>query len=102
MRVQNIDIIYASSDDRVIAFRRSAGSDDLLVVASLNNHSFDSYNIQTDAGRLPDGSWQELFNSNSSLYGGDNNGNGGESLPVSNGLIQMTIPANSVLVFVKV
>jgi len=56
-RSQEIDIIHALGSNRVIAFTRSAGSDKLLLVASLRNQPFlDGYVIQTDPSRLPDGS----------------------------------------------
>ena len=84
----------------VIAFTRSAGSDRLLVVASLQNQPFlDGYVIQTDTSRLPDGLWREAFNSDASIYGGNNIGNFGADVPAMNGRIQCRIPANGFLVF---
>ena len=75
-RSQEIDIIHALGENRLIAFTRSAGADYLLVVASLRNQPFlDGYIIQTDASRLPDGSWREVFNSDAANYGGNNIGN---------------------------
>jgi 1,4-alpha-glucan branching enzyme len=100
-RGRSIDIIHVNDDGRVIAFRRSAGSDELLVVASLNNRVFDTYVIQTDAGRLPDGQWRELFNSDAAIYGGNNVGNLGADLPAGGGRLQLRIPANAVLILQK-
>ena len=74
-----------NGDGRVIAFRRSDGSDEVLVVASLNNRVFDEYVIQTDQSRLPDGEWRELFNGDAARYGGDGAGNFGADLPAGNG-----------------
>ena len=99
-RSQDIDIIHVLGGNRVIAFTRSAGSDRLLIVASLRNQPFlDGYVIQTDASRLPDGLWREAFNSDASIYGGNNIGNFGADVPAMNGRIQCRIPANGFLVF---
>jgi hypothetical protein len=59
---------------------------------------FDAYVIQTDAGRLPDGQWRELFNSDAAMCGGANVGNLGADLPAGGGRIQLRIPANAVLI----
>jgi 1,4-alpha-glucan branching enzyme len=99
VRAQNIDIVHINVDGRVIAFRRSAGSDELLIVASLNNRLFDRYLLQSDPGRLPAGMWKEFFNSDAALYGGNNVGNLGAELPATDGRIQVRIPANGFVVF---
>ncbi len=98
LRSRQIDIIHALGDNRVIAFIRQSGTDRILIIASLRNEPFaDGYVIQTDAARIPNGAWRELFNSDSSLYGGTDFGNfGGDSLS-SNGRIDLRIPANGVL-----
>jgi len=102
VRVQNIDIIHVNGNGRMIAFRRSAGVDELLIVASLNNNPFlDGYVVQTEPSRLPDGNWREVFNSDASLYGGNNVGNFGAEVPVTNGRIQVRLPANGFVVFQK-
>ena len=100
-RARNIDIIHVNGDGRVIAFRRSDGSDELLVVASLNNRTFDEYVIQTDQGRLPDGEWRELFNSDADIYGGDGAGNFGADLPAGNGRLRLRVPANAIVILQK-
>jgi len=97
-RVRGIDIIHVDGVGRVIAFRRSSGTDDLLVVASFNNRVLDGYVIGSDAGRLPDGSWQEILNSDAAIYGGGNVGNLGAGLPAAAGQIQVRIPACGLLV----
>jgi 1,4-alpha-glucan branching enzyme len=97
---RQIDILHAHNPNRVIAFTRRAGGNDLLIVASLNNSAFDnSYSLETDPERLPAGSWREIFNSDAALYGGNNIGNAGAALPCQNGRIDIVIPANGVLVF---
>lgn len=101
VRVQSIDIVHVNGDGRVIAFRRSAGSDELLIVASLNNRAFDQYVIGTDPWRLPDGAWRELFNSDAEIYGGSNTGNAGGDLPAIAGRIHVRVPANALVVLQK-
>ena len=102
VRVQGIDIVHVNDDARTLAFRRSAGSDELLIVASLNNQVLEAYAIQTEAWRLPDGAWSELFNSDAAIYGGNNIGNFGASLYAAGGRIQVRIPANGFLVFARI
>jgi len=82
----------------VIAFRRATGSDELLLIASFNNRVLEQYVVQTDAWRLPDGAWRELFNSDAAIYGGANVGNLGADLPAIGGRIPLRIPANGLLV----
>jgi 1,4-alpha-glucan branching enzyme len=98
-RSQEIDIIHVLGGNRVIAFTRFAGNDKLLVVACLRNEPFsDAYVIQTDASRLADGLWREVFNSDASIYGGNDIGNFGADIPATNGRLQCRIPANGFLV----
>lgn len=102
-RSPEIDIIHAIGANRVIAFTRSAGTDELLVVASLRNEAFmDGYVLQIDPSRLPNGSWREVFNSDASLYGGHDIGNFGADVPASGGRLQIRIPQNGLLVFQKI
>jgi 1,4-alpha-glucan branching enzyme len=99
-RSHEIDILHALGSNRVIAFTRSAGSDRLLVVASLRDQPFlDGYVVQTDPARLPDGRWRERFNSDASIYGGNDIGNFGADVPAANGRLQTRIPANGFIVF---
>jgi 1,4-alpha-glucan branching enzyme len=100
VRSHHIDIVHVADDNRVIAFTRRQGSNELLIVASLNNQPFaNRYVIQTDPHRLPDGAWRETFNSDGAIYGGGNVGNRGMAMPASHGRIEVRIPANGFLVF---
>ena len=47
----------------------------MMVVASLNNAAFGA-GYQIRDSRIADGRWREVFNSDSSHYGGSNLGNG--------------------------
>jgi 1,4-alpha-glucan branching enzyme len=103
IRSRHIDIIHVLGSTRVIAFTRRSGNDELLVIASLNNAPFlDGYSItQPDTSRLPDGTWREVFNSDAGIYGGNNVGNFGAGVPVSNGHIRVRLPTNGFLIFYK-
>jgi 1,4-alpha-glucan branching enzyme len=102
-RSRAIDVIYRHNDNRVIAFTRSASTQRLLIVASLNDAPFSNgYVIRTDPSRLPSGSWREIFNSDAAIYGGDNVGNGGGTLQVSGGQINAVIPAHGFVVLQNV
>jgi 1,4-alpha-glucan branching enzyme len=102
VRSQDIDIIHVIGANRLIAFTRSAGTEKLLVVASLRNQPFlDGYVIQTDTWRLPDGPWREIFNSDAPEYGGSGIGNFGADVPAIGGRLQARVPANGLLIFQK-
>lgn len=98
LRSHELDIIHVHNANRVIAFRRWDGTEELLVVASLNNYPFGSgYTIESS--RLGDGQWREIFNSDAEVYGGNNVGNFGATIYSSNGRIHVVIPANGFVVF---
>lgn len=97
-----IDVIYQHNENRVIAFTRSSPGQQLLIMASLNDTPFNQgYVIGTDSWRLPAGGWQEIFNSDATIYGGANVGNGGATLQASGGQISAVIPARGFVVLAK-
>jgi 1,4-alpha-glucan branching enzyme len=102
-RSSALDVIYLHNDNRVVAFTRSSSTQQLLVLASLNDSPFDQgYVVGTDPWRLPGGGWQEIFNSDAAIYGGDNVGNSGATVQVNNGQINAVIPARGFVIFEKV
>jgi 1,4-alpha-glucan branching enzyme len=99
---RNIDVLFCHNEHRLIAFHRwDEGGDDLLVIASLNNRPFDHGYIFYDF-RIPDGAWQEIFNSDAAAYGGNNVGNAGRSLAAVGGRFEAVVPANGLVVFKRV
>jgi 1,4-alpha-glucan branching enzyme len=99
IRSRELDIFHALDSTRVLAFTRLHGENELLVVASLNNHAYaNGYVLRTEPHRLPAGWWQEIFNSDSELYGGRNTGNFGASIPADHGRIGLRVPANGFVV----
>jgi 1,4-alpha-glucan branching enzyme len=102
VRVQGIDVVHVNEAGRVIAWRRSTGMDELLIVVNLANHAYAEYGIGSDPSRLPTGAWRELFNSDSSLYGGGDFGNLGLDLIAAGGRINLRLPAVGLLAFAKV
>ena len=100
LRTREIDIVHVEGQQRVIAFLRTTGMDELLVVASYANQPFEAYPLRAD--RLVDASWRELFNSDSALYGGANVGNDGADLPSLGGAMAVRLPACGFLVFARV
>jgi 1,4-alpha-glucan branching enzyme len=100
LRTRSIDVLHVHNANRVLAFRRWGDGEDLLVLASLRNAPFsDGYVVEN--GRLPDGQWQEVFNSDAAIYGGNNVGNVGATIPSVGGRFDAVIPANAVVVFRK-
>jgi 1,4-alpha-glucan branching enzyme len=97
LRSHLIDIIHVHNTNRVIAFLRWDNTEKLLVVASLNNHPF-SLGYTIENSRLEHGHWQEIFNSDAQIYGGDNLGNLSTAITSSNGRIHVVIPVNGFVV----
>jgi 1,4-alpha-glucan branching enzyme len=96
LRSGSIDILRPDDGNRVLAFTRNYGRDDVLVMASLNNQPFTSgYAIDGVA----DGMWREVFNSDAALYGGWNDGNGGADLPSGSGRFTAVLPRAGFVVF---
>jgi 1,4-alpha-glucan branching enzyme len=102
IRSHNIDILHQWNPNRVIAFKRWSGNEEVIIVASFNNTSFaNGYMIEKDLQAIPNVGWKEIFNSDAAIYGGQNVGNGGATIPSNEGRLNVVIPANGFVVFVK-
>ena len=102
IRSQDIDILHVSNSNRVLAYKRWHGDEEAIIVASFNNTAFaDGYEIEKDLLAIPNAGWKEMFNSDAAIYGGQNRGNGGATIPSSKGRLNVTIPPNSFVVLVK-
>jgi 1,4-alpha-glucan branching enzyme len=100
LRSHALDILHVHNANRVLAFRRCEGAQDILVITSLNNHAFGAgYRIQHPA--IADGSWQEIFNSDADVYGGSGLMND-RRIEAANGSLAALLPANGVIVFERV
>ena len=86
----------------MIAFKRWAGSEEVIVVASLNDSPFtNGYVIEKDLPGIPNAAWKEIFNSDSSRYGGGNVGNFGAVVNSRGGRLNIVIPAAGLVVFAR-
>jgi len=102
IRSQDIDILHQWNPDRIIAFKRWSGDEEVIVIASLNNSPFaEGYAIQKDTLAIPDAGWKEVFNSDAAVYGGQNVGNGGAIIHSSQGRLSAVVPASGFIVYVK-
>jgi 1,4-alpha-glucan branching enzyme len=102
IRTHNIDILHQSNSNRVIAFKRWIADEQIIVVASFNNRPFaNGYFIEKDLAAIPDAGWKEIFNSDAAIYGGQNAGNAGATIPAVKGGFNAVIPAAGLLVFQK-
>jgi 1,4-alpha-glucan branching enzyme len=102
IRSQNIDILHQWNANRVIAFKRWSGDEQVIIVASLNNTPFaNGYVIEKDLLAIPDAGWKEVFNSDAANYGGQNVGNWGATIPSTRGRLNVVIPASGFVVLVK-
>ena len=102
IRSHNIDILHQSNSNRVIAFKRWSGAEEVIIAASFNNAPFaNGYVIEKDVIAIPDAGWKELFNSDAAIYGGQNVGNSGAIIPSTQGRLNVVIPANGFVVLVK-
>lgn len=92
-----IERVMTHNDDKIVAFKRSSadGSDNFLVFSHLGDVDREGYGVN-----LPAGEWQEVFNSDSHHYGGQNTGNGGKVLQ-GDRTSQVTLPAGGTVVFKK-
>jgi len=100
LRSGNIDIVHVHNANRVIAFRRWMANEQVLVLASLNNRPFDNgYAIGND--RIPAGEWREIFNSDSTMYGGNGLHNP-NPIRSDGGAFNALIPANGLAGFERV
>ncbi|HPZ08387.1 MAG TPA: alpha amylase C-terminal domain-containing protein [Candidatus Eremiobacteraeota bacterium] len=86
--------IFTHNADRVMAYERKSGNDDYIVVTNFNDKVWNDYKVG-----LPPGKWQEVLNSDSKMYGGDNAGNGGSIIDSSSGI---TIPRGGTVIFKRV
>jgi len=102
IRSHNIDILHQSNPNRVIAFKRWSGDEEVIIVASLNNTSFaNGYLIEKDLLAIPNAGWKEIFNSDAAIYGGQNIGNLGTIVSSNQGRLNVVIPASGFVVFIK-
>jgi 1,4-alpha-glucan branching enzyme len=58
--------------------------------------------IDAAGGRLPDGAWREIFNSEAGVYGGDDVGNGSAIIASSAGRLEAVLPMNGFIVLLRV
>jgi 1,4-alpha-glucan branching enzyme len=102
IRSHNIDILHQSNVNRVIAFKRWSGNEEVIILASLNNAAFaNGYVIEKDDLAIPNGGWKEVFNSDAAVYGGENVGNFGVIISSREHRLNVVIPANGLVVLVK-
>ena len=102
IRSHNIDILHQSNPNRVIAFKRWNGEEEVIIVASLNDTFFaNGYVIEKDLLAIPNAGWKEVFNSDAAIYGGQKMGNWGAIIPSNQGRLNVVIPACGFVVFVK-
>jgi len=102
VRGHNIDILHQSNPNRIIAFKRWSGDEEIIAVGSLNSIPFSNgYVIEKDLLAIPNAAWKEVFNSDAAIYGGQNMGNRGAVIPSNHGRIDVVIPASGFVVLVK-
>ena len=85
------------NDHGIVGFQRKSpdGSEAFVVLSHQGDHVRENYPVA-----LPSGEWKEVFNSDSELYGGENVGNGGQT--VSGHGASVNLPAGGTLVFKRV
>jgi 1,4-alpha-glucan branching enzyme len=102
IRGHNIDILHQSNANRIIAFKRWDGDEEIIVVASLNDAPFvNGYVIEKDPLAIPEAGWKEVLNSDGESYGGRNVGNGGAVIASAAGRLDVVVPAAGFVVFVR-
>jgi 1,4-alpha-glucan branching enzyme len=101
LRSRRLEVLFAHDGDRVLAFWRGNGEEELLIVASFNDRPFtEGYEL---VSHWPDTSgWMELFNSDAERYGGNNVGNLGAVLWPRGGPLRVVLPARGLIVLREV
>jgi 1,4-alpha-glucan branching enzyme len=103
LQSRNISILHVHNANRVLVFKRWDASGEFIVLASLNNTPFNNPGYIVNHPDIWGGSqWHEIFNSDASIYNGDNVGNDGATLTAQPGSLQAVIPANGVVVLQRV
>jgi len=87
--------VHADNGRRAIAFGRSHGAEEFLVVGSLNNQVLDECALQH--GSLGTAAWREVFNSDDARYGGEG-GTSAEPVQSKDGRLTLRVPARAVVV----
>jgi 1,4-alpha-glucan branching enzyme len=101
LRSSQVRILHQRQAERIIVFRRRSDQEDLLIFATLSDRPYNNgYWIY--APDLPDAGWQEVFNSDSQFYGGDNVGNLSGRVSSCGGYIGPLVPANGFAIFRRV
>jgi 1,4-alpha-glucan branching enzyme len=101
LQTGKLKVFYVHDANRVIGFRRWKEGEDLLILASLANRPYaQGYAIRSDF--LPSGIWQEIFNSDSIWYGGQNVGNRGGLVASKEGSLLAVLPACGFVVLEKI
>jgi 1,4-alpha-glucan branching enzyme len=95
LRSRNIDVVEVHDANRVIAFRRWADDEEMLVIGSLSNTGYLS-GYRFESPHIADGPWLEAFNSDARGYGGAGALNPAPIVASSG--ITVVVPANSVVV----
>ena len=95
LRSRNIDIVYVHDANRVLAFRRWEGGEEVIVVASLNDANFGAYRIQNTG--IGDAVWREVLNSDDQRYGGSGHLNA-NPINSTGGVVSLQLPANGIVV----
>ena len=88
-------VVVNDSQNSVFAFLRFAeNSMPILVVSNFSGQRIENYQMPL---RI-DGKWAEILNSDAEIYGGSNCGNLG-GVNCENGVLQLTLPALSTIIF---
>jgi 1,4-alpha-glucan branching enzyme len=99
VRSREIEILSTDDERRLLCFLRWHGSDAVLVAGTLSNRPLRDLTLSHP--RLGSADWKEILNSDATLYGGDDVGNQGSTLRSEGGRLQLTIPANGLVVFTR-
>jgi 1,4-alpha-glucan branching enzyme len=101
-RSRNISVLHVHNANRVVAFKRWGGGQELLVLASLNNTAFNNPGYAILHRDIWGGSrWREIFNSDAAKYRGRNVGNAGATLTAQPGRFEAVIPTNGLVVYAR-
>lgn len=94
----SVNRIMTHNDHRVVGFERAGAGENFVVLSHLGDEDRHNYQVP-----LPAGQWQEVLNTDSERYGGNNVGNGGRTISAGEGQnASLTLPAGGTIVLRKI
>jgi 1,4-alpha-glucan branching enzyme len=101
-RTGSCQVVHCDDGGRLLAFLRADQAEEVLVVASLATEPYDRPGYLIQHPDLVGGGWEEVLNTDASVYGGRGVGNRSATLRATDGGLDVVVPASGAVVFRRV